>query len=125
MLDAVYFAVAIVALIALAGVIVVIGRVASDCPQTGAAARLGTWIVTTGFVTLGAGAIALIAAALPSLSIDRMTGLYAASGLMLIALGIGFYIAAAMLRDILATARQTAGPLSNPSAATSAMANAA
>ncbi|MEM9782120.1 MAG: hypothetical protein AAF899_06560 [Pseudomonadota bacterium] len=105
MLEFVYFAVSLMGLGGLAKVLVVIGDAAAACPQTAAAARLGKWVVTTGFVTLGAGAVSLIAAALPALTANGFSGLYAATGLMFLALGAGFYIAATMLNNILTAAR--------------------
>ncbi|MEL7349167.1 MAG: hypothetical protein AAFN17_15540, partial [Pseudomonadota bacterium] len=70
--------------------------------------RLGTWVVTTGFVALGLGVVALVGAILPVLLRSEFQGLYTAVGLIFLALGFGFYVAAAMLRDILATARAAA-----------------
>ncbi|GMG83070.1 hypothetical protein LNKW23_22830 [Paralimibaculum aggregatum] len=104
MTDLIYFTVSLSGLAALAAVLVVIGRMAGDCPQTAGAARLATWVVVTGFIALGIGAVALIGAALPVLSEGRAAGLYLAIGLLAIALGFGFYNAATMLRDILAAA---------------------
>ncbi|MEL6209068.1 MAG: hypothetical protein AAFR44_02585 [Pseudomonadota bacterium] len=107
-IDLAYFAVALGGLGALATVLVVIGGVAATCPQTAPAARLGTWVVTTGFVALGLGVVALVGAMLPGLLRSEFQGLYTAVGLIVLALGCGGYVAAAMLRDILATARAAA-----------------
>ncbi|MEO0819461.1 MAG: hypothetical protein AAF074_03450 [Pseudomonadota bacterium] len=112
-MDIAYFFVAFAALIAVAGVLVVIGGAAARCPQTATVARLGTWVVTTGFVAIGSGVIALIGASLPFLIEGRMAGLYAALGMAFIALGIGFWVAASTLRDILNAAT---GPATAPEA---------
>ncbi|MEL6478602.1 MAG: hypothetical protein AAFR17_14830 [Pseudomonadota bacterium] len=101
MTDLIYFSGAILGLAALAAVLVVIGKAAAECPQTAGAARLGTWVVTTGFVTLGFGVVAIIGAFLPMLLEGQANGLYIAAGAASIALGIGFWQAATTLRDIL------------------------
>lgn len=88
-------------LLALAAVLVVIGRAAAACPQIGAAARVGTLVITTGFLALGAGAIAIIGAFLPVLVAGEVNGLYLALGFLALALGLGFSTAAVRLRDIL------------------------
>ena len=104
MTDFIYLALGFTGLIALCVVLIQIGRVASACPQIGAAAKLGTLVVTTGFAAIGAGVIALIGAALPLLLEGQANGLYIAVGCMAIALGIGFYNAATTLREILRAA---------------------
>jgi hypothetical protein len=104
MTDILFLLLAFAGLAILAGVLVVIGRAAAECPQLGGAARVATLVVTTGFAALGAGAIMLIAAVLPALSSSWMMGLYFALGIASIALGIGFYNAASMLREILKSA---------------------
>lgn len=104
MTDILFLGLAFTALAALAAVLVVIGRAAQGCPETAGAARLGTWVVVTGFVAIGAGMIGLIGAALPFVLEGGKSGLYATLGLVAIALGVGFYNAASTLRDILKTA---------------------
>lgn len=101
----IYFSLAFAGLLAVAAVLVAIGRAAAKCPQTAPAARLATWVVTTGFVSIGTGVVALIGAALPVLRAGEASGLYMALGFAFIALGIGFFLAATNLRDILAAAR--------------------
>ncbi len=109
MTDIVYLAAGFTGLAALCVVLVVIGRAAADCPQIGAAARVGTLVVTTGFAAIGAGIIGLIGAALPLLLEGRANGLYIALGCVAIALGIGFYNAATTLREILRSAPRADG----------------
>ncbi|MEM0988417.1 MAG: hypothetical protein AAGK00_06010 [Pseudomonadota bacterium] len=115
----IYFAIGLAGLLALCTVLVIIGRAAADCPQIGAAAKVGTLVVTTGFASMGVGMIALIGAALPLLLEGPGSGLYLAIGGIAIALGIGFYTAAGILRDILASAPRPAvgpGPVNAPEA---------
>jgi hypothetical protein len=109
MTDIIYLATGFTGLIALCVVLVIIGRAASKCPQIGAAARVGTLVVTTGFAAIGAGVIALIGAALPLLIEGRANGLYIAIGCVAIALGVGFYNAATTLREILRSAPRPEG----------------
>ena len=95
MTDLIYFT---ISLTGLAAVLVVIGRLAGDCPQTAGVARLAPWVVVTGFIALGIGAV------MPVLSDAWEAGLYLSIDLLSIALGFGFHNAATMLRDILAAA---------------------
>lgn len=104
MTDIVYFIIAFVGLAGLCTVLAIIGRAAGECPQIGAAAKVGTWVVTTGFCAIGVGIIALGAAFLPLLMSGRSDGLYLAIGLVSIVLGIGFSQAADTLRNILKAA---------------------
>ena len=100
----IYFAVTLSGLAAVAGVLVTIGRVAARCREAAGAARLGTWVVTTAFLAIGAGAIALIGAAMPVIADGGLSALYLVIGLALVTIGIGFQIAASTLRDIIAAA---------------------
>ena len=109
MTDVTFLILGFVALFALAVVLVVIGRAAEQCPQIGAAARVGTLVITTGFLALGAGAIAIIGAFLPILISGAANGLYLALGFLSLALGLGFSTAALRLRDILHAAPRPSG----------------
>ncbi|MEM1383018.1 MAG: hypothetical protein AAGG06_05175 [Pseudomonadota bacterium] len=82
-----------------------IGRPAANCPGIAHAAYLGTWVVTSAFVTLGIGAIALTGAWLPLLLEGNPQRLFMPVGVVSIALGIGFFIAAEALCGILDAAR--------------------
>lgn len=101
MTDIIYLTVGLLGLGALCTVLAVIGRVAGACPQIGAAARVGTWVVVTAFAAIGAGIISLGGALLPQLIEGRGDGLYLAIGCVAIALGVGFAQAAGTLRQIL------------------------
>lgn len=105
MTDVLFLSIAFAGLAALGAVLVLIGRAAAECPQTRGAARLGTMVVTTGFSAIGSGVLLIIAAILPILIRGSIDGLYVALGIAAIALGIGFYSAATMLRDILKSAQ--------------------
>lgn len=96
----IYFLLAFTALASLAGVIHRIGGALQGCPQAGQAARLGAVIVTSAFISIGAGVIAIVGASLPLLVESGMTGLYVAIGCVCIALGVGFTAASRVLRDI-------------------------
>lgn len=109
MTDLVYLGTGFAGLAVLCIVLIVIGRAAASCPEIGAAARVSTLVVVTGFCAVGTGVIALIGAALPYLASARGDGLYLATGCLAIALGIGFYNAASTLRDLLAAARSAVG----------------
>jgi len=110
MTDLLYLSIAFAGLASLAAVLVLIGRAASDCPETGGAARVASLVVTTGFSAIGAGVILLIASALPVLMQGRVMGLYVALGLVALVLGVGFYNAASAMREILSAAPKSAKP---------------
>ena len=110
MTDVLYFSLGFAGLSALSVVLVIIGRAAAACPQIGASAKVGTLVITTGFVALGVGAIALIGAFLPLLVEGRASGLYLALGFLSLALGLGFSSAAVRLRDILNAAPKLPAP---------------
>ena len=113
MTDMLYFSLGFAGLAALSVVLVIIGRAAAACPQIGASAKVGTLVITTGFVALGVGAIAIIGAFLPLLVEGRASGLYLALGFLALALGLGFSTAAVRLRDILNAAPQPTAPISD------------
>lgn len=108
MTDIIYLTLGFLGLSALCVILISIGRAAADCPQIGGAARVGTLVVTTGFCAIGVGVIALIGAFLPMLMRGDANGLYLAIGLVSLALGIGFYNAAQILRDLISSARTPA-----------------
>lgn len=116
MTDTIYFTLGFTGLASLALILVLIGRAAAACPQIGASARVGTLVITTGFVALGIGAIALIGAFLPLLTEGRASGLYLALGFLSLSLGLGFSHAAVRLRDILNAAPRL--PVPEPEAPT-------
>lgn len=90
-----YFAIALCVLVSLAAMILKIGHALGGCPDTGRAAKAAAAAITTGFVTIGAGGVALVAAALPP-----ENALLLAVGLACVALGLGFTHAVATLREV-------------------------
>ncbi len=100
-----YFILAACALAALAVMIFRIGQALTECPNTGRAAKAGSLTIVSGFATIGAGGILLIAA-LVVVAVPKMTvpGLMGALGLALLCLGLGFTQAVASLRDVVAQA---------------------
>ncbi|MFK7941422.1 MAG: hypothetical protein AB8B85_00670 [Paracoccaceae bacterium] len=110
MTDFIFLAIGFIGLGALATVLAIIGKAAGACPEIGAAARVGTWVVTTGFCAIGVGVIALVGAALSALMEGRGDGLYLAVGCVAIALGVGFTYAAGTLRGILQAAPRSMAP---------------
>lgn len=100
-----YFAVATAALLALAAMILAIGKSLGDCPQTGRAARAGAISIATGFTAIGAGAVILIAATLPLFDANPQATL-GALGLACLILGLGFTHAVTTLRQVIDSARR-------------------
>ena len=104
-----YFAVSASALLALAAMILAIGKSLGDCPQTGRAARAGAITIATGFTAIGAGAVILIAATLPAFD-SAAPATLGAIGLACLILGLGFTHAVTTLRAVIDSARPTAAP---------------
>ena len=105
-----FYPIALAGLAALSTVLIVIGRATQDCPQLAGTARLMSLIVTTGFVTIGVGMIALIGALMTRFTEDAVQAVSIAVGLASIALGIGFWTAAVNLRDMLKDAMMNRMP---------------
>lgn len=103
---ALYFVISLAALATLSVMILRIGAVMGDCPQTGAAARAGALAIVSGFVVIGAGGLALIAALIGLSELPPVVATFATLGVALMALGIGFSSAINLLRDIVAKARE-------------------
>lgn len=104
-----YFAVAVTALLALAAMILAIGKTLGDCPQTGRAARAGAITIATGFTAIGAGAVILIAATLPAFD-SAAPATLGAIGLACLILGLGFTHAVTTLRHVIDSARPAPTP---------------
>ncbi|MEO1140327.1 MAG: hypothetical protein AAFW87_12825 [Pseudomonadota bacterium] len=96
-----FIALALLALAVLTKMILVIGQMQSDCPETGATVRLVAVTVATGFCAIGTGGVLLIAAALPVLADVPVVSLLAALGLASLCLGLGFTHAVNTLRLML------------------------
>jgi hypothetical protein len=88
-----YFAVTLGTLLALARMILQVGRSMADCPQTGAAAQSGAIAVASGFLAIGFGGVILTAATIPAVAC--------------LTLGLGFAHALRNLRAIVAPPKAT------------------
>ncbi len=99
-----YFAVALATLLALARMILTIGKALADCPESGRAARAGSITIATGFIAIGAGAVILIAAGLAMAGTHPPTMLLA-MGLACLILGLGFTHAITTLRSVVQLAK--------------------
>jgi len=98
-----YFALSFTVLLALVGMIMKIGAAMGNCPQTTGAAKSASITIATGYLTIGAGGVFLIAVALPLISNAPATALLLSLGLMCMALGMGFSNAVATLRVVAQT----------------------
>ena len=85
-----YIALGFGALAALAVMILRIGSLLGECPQSRAIARTGAVTIATGFSAIGAGGVILIGATLPLLADAPMVGFLTALGLAALCLGLGF-----------------------------------
>ena len=95
-----YFGVGLAALAGLATMIVLIGRDLATCPVKGPALYVGSLSIATGYAAIGLGGLVLVAPVTDMFGGDWI-GLFIALGAMLIALGLGFTDAMAILRGIL------------------------
>lgn len=94
-----YFGVGLAALACLSTMILLIGRDLATCPVRGRALRVGSISTATGFAAIGLGGLILAVPAV-TLFAESATGLFIALGLVLIALGLGFTNAVAILRGL-------------------------
>ncbi|MEM1266397.1 MAG: hypothetical protein AAGI50_10320 [Pseudomonadota bacterium] len=105
--EMVLFGIGLSGLIALCLIIALMGRALSECPDTGRAARAGAIVMMTGFSAFGFGAVSMIAAMLPILSVEfGVSPLYTALAFVAFALGTGFVYAAERLRQIVLEAEE-------------------
>ncbi len=100
-LAALYIALGFGGLSALAIMILRIGALLGECPQSRATARAGAMTIATGFSAIGAGGVILIGAALPLLGDAPLAGFLCASGFAALCLGLGFTHAVGTLRAIM------------------------
>lgn len=96
-----FIGLSLLALIALTRMIVLIGSMQRECPETGPAVRLVAVTVATGFCAIGAGGVFLIAAAFPLLAQAPMMAFFVGLGLAVLCLGLGFSHAVNTLRLML------------------------
>lgn len=100
-----YIVLAFGAVTALATMILRIGALLGDCPQSRATARAGAVTIATGFAAIGAGGVILIGAALPLLAQAPLAGFLAALGFAALCLGLGFTQAVGTLRALMYDAK--------------------
>ena len=101
---------------AMAFMILQIGKLLGDCPQSGRAARAAAVTIATGYSMIGIGGTALIGTAIPFLKLGSWSSL-PALGFAAICLGLGFTHAVATLRAVVREALPSANPTSSPTAA--------
>lgn len=111
-LAATYLGVSLSILFLLSLMILRIGTLLGDCPQSGRAARAGAVTVATGFAAIGAGGIILIGSGLGIARSDPMNVLFACLGIATLCLGLGFTHAVTTLRAIVTEA--LADPAADP-----------
>jgi hypothetical protein len=104
-LAALYIALAFGALAALAIMILRIGALLGECPQSRATARAAAITIATGFAAIGAGGVILIGAALPLVANAPLAGFLAALGFAALCLGLGFTQAVGTLRALMQDAK--------------------
>lgn len=97
----IYIALGFGALAALAFMILRIGALLGECPQSRATARAAAVTIATGYSAIGAGGVILIGAALPLLAEAPMAGFLGALGLAALCLGLGFTQAVGTLRALM------------------------
>jgi hypothetical protein len=93
-----FFAVTLITLLGLTAMILRIGEALGECPRTGRAARAASVTIATGFVAIGLGGVAIIAAGLAMMNSSGAAALFAV-GLACVTLGLGFTHAVTLLRE--------------------------
>lgn len=96
----IYLSINLLAVVALAGMIVCIGSMMSDCPQTGARNRVVAVAIATGYAAVGAGLVVIVAGLAALSTEDSAKALIFGSGFSLLCLGLGFAHGVSMLRAI-------------------------
>jgi len=109
-LAALYIALGFGGLAALAIMILRIGALLGECPQSRATARAGAVTIATGFSAIGAGGVILIGAALALLAQAPMAGFLVALGFAALCLGLGFTHAISTLRAVMFDAQDKVPP---------------
>ena len=109
-LAALYIALGFGGLAALAIIILRIGALLGECPQSRATARAGAVTIATGFSAIGAGGVMLIGAALALLAQAPMAGFLVALGFAALCLGLGFTHAISTLRAVMFDAQDKVPP---------------
>lgn len=105
-----YAAISLSVLLVLAIMILRIGSILGECPETGQAAKSAAITIATGYSAIGAGGVLLIASVLPILARDAAIALIPALGLAVICLGLGFTHAIATLRAVVGEVKPKTEP---------------
>ncbi len=100
----IYFAISLTMLLALARMILTIGRALGQCEGSKRAADAGGITIATGFVAIGVGGVILVGALLPAL-VYTPGGLLGTLGLSCLMLGLGFTHAVSTLRAVVMDAQ--------------------
>ena len=95
-----YILMAFGGVVALAVMILRIGALMGDCPDSAARARTAALTIATGFAAIGTGGVILIGAAIPVLEASPVGALMIALGSAALCLGLGFTHAVATLRAV-------------------------
>ena len=106
-----YLLISFAALGVLCKMILHIGTLLGNCPETGTAARAGSVTITTGFAAIGAGGLILISAAIPTYTVALPAVFMLALGLASLCLGLGFTHAIGSLRAVVANRPAPAAPV--------------
>ncbi|WP_298858188.1 hypothetical protein [uncultured Sulfitobacter sp.] len=105
---ALYIALGFGALAALATMILRIGTLLGECPQSKRTARAASVTIATGFAAIGAGGVILVGAVLPLMAEVPLTGFLGALGFVALCLGLGFTQAVGTLRALMFDAQPKA-----------------
>jgi hypothetical protein len=94
-----YIGLGLVMVTAMAVMILRIGDMIGNCPQSGRAARAAAVTIACGYGMIGFGGVALIGSAIPILEMGAI-GILPCLGLAALCLGLGFSNAVATLRAV-------------------------
>lgn len=95
---------------ALSAMILNIGRMVRNCPETGAASESAAVTIATGYAAIGGGGVILIGAALPMLADTPLVAFLLALGFAALCLGLGFAHAVGTLRAVILQAKRQGPP---------------
>ena len=103
-----YFVLILGLLAFLATMILKIGRLLGNCPESGTAARAAAVTIATGFCVIGAGGVILIGAAVPLAHQVLLIGFMLLVGFAALCLGLGFTHAVGTLQGVVHAAKSRA-----------------
>lgn len=94
-----YLSLGLTMVVAMAVMILKIGTILGECPQSGRAARAAAVTISCGYAMIGFGGVAIIGTAIPLLEMGA-AGILPCLGLAALCLGLGFSNAVATLRAV-------------------------